>query len=210
MKMLVISLIVAAGGTAVAAPYGEPAYVPPQKRIAGVQLEWMPAGGIVYASNQHGEIDGDLAMTAGISGWVGWEFTDRIEIGLEPRYISGERIVLSDGTLDSGSELIVAAPLKFHGRWWEQLDFAFVLAPGYSHVFLPSSFNVHDASGFTVDFAAEVAYPLDGRLWGVASFGYQRGFQRTLEKPGPLVTGSLEAAWATDYTHVGFGVATRF
>lgn len=219
VRTVVISLVLAgASAAAVADTYGEPAYVPPQKHVAGVQLEWVPAGGITYSGNA-GELDGDLAMTAAVSGWVGWEFTDGIELGVETRFVPNERIVFSDGSTDTstGNELVVAAPLRFHGRWWRQLDVAFVLAPGYSHVFVPDTTNLFsdrtqlpDAGGFTIDFAGEAMYPLSGRVLGVVSFGYQRGFQRTHERVGGLIQQDMTTAWATDYTHIGLGVATRF
>jgi hypothetical protein len=205
---LVIAIVLAgSAGMAAAAPSGEPDDTPTEHWVAGAQVEWMPAGSFVY-SGTLGEIDFDVAQAYGGTAWVGYEMDGGFEFGLSARVIGNERPV--DDT-SSATELIVAPRLAFHARPSGMLDLSFSLAPGYSHVFMPATWAYPDASGFTVDFGASAAYPLVGtRLYGMVTFGYQRGFQHTTETslgPHPM---QLDADFATDYGHVSVGVVYRF
>jgi hypothetical protein len=204
---LIAIAMVAGAKLATAAPYGQPDYTPPEHWAGGAQLEWMPAGSFVY-SGLMGEIDYDVSQAYGGTAWVGYELDGGFEIGAMTRVIAGEKPVAD---ASSATELIVAPRLGFHTRPAGMLDVSFAISPGYSHVFFPSGASLPDPSGFTVDFAAGLAYPVSGtRLWGVATFGYQRGFQHTSEMsvgPHPMM---LDANFATDYGHLGLGLAYRF
>jgi hypothetical protein len=203
---------IAAVAASVAAAASRPAradeVAAPSERVIGASAEWMPYGQTVYSGND-GEIDFDDDQAFGAAGWLGWEPTPGFEIGAQVRYVAHEHI---SGDTASGSELIVAPRIAAHTRPSPKIDLAFVVLPGYSHVFLPATVTLPDASGFTVDFAGEMTVPLDGSVYGVVSLGYQRGFQRTTEpSPFPGQGGMpLVSAWATGYIHMGFGLAKRF
>ncbi len=203
-RAIVIGLVLV--GSAGAARAGD--YVPVGTRVAGASADFMPDGMTVYSGN-YGEGDFDVEPAYGGSAWFGWEATEGFEIGALARYIGHEKIVNDTGT---GSELIGALRIAAHTRPWDQLDLAFVLSPGYSHVFVTPTTNLPDASGFTVDFALETSYPIGGGLYAVATLGYQRGFQRTTE-PSQIPTDNMKPVttdWATDYLHLGLGLAHRF
>lgn len=183
-------------------------YVPAGTRVVGASADFMPDGMTVYSGNL-GEGDFDVDPAYGGTAWFGWEATEGFEIGGQVRYIGHERIAMDTG---DGSELITSLRLAAHTRPWEQLDLAFVLAPGYSHVFMTPTVNLPDAGGFTVDLQLEATYPISRGLYGVATLGYQRGFQRTSE-PSQIPSDNgkpVPTDWATDYVHVGLGLAHRF
>jgi hypothetical protein len=72
--------------------------------------------------------------------------------------------------------------------------------------------NLPDAGGLTVDLAVETTYPISRGLYAVATLGYQRGFQRTSE-PSQIPSDHMKPVptdWATDFVHLGVGLAHRF
>ena len=201
-RAIVIGLVlVGSAGAALAEDY-----VPAGTRVAGVSADFLPAGGTTYSGNL-GEGTFDVEPAYGGSAWFGWEATEGFEIGALARFIGHEQIVNDSGT---GAELIGALRIAAHTRPWEQLDLAFVLSPGYSHVFMTPTTNLPDASGFTVDLALEASYPIGHGLYGVATLGYQRGFQRTTEPYKLAPNNMATTAWATDYLHLGLGLSRRF
>ena len=203
-RAIVIGLVVV--GSAGAAHAGD--YVPPGTHVAGGSVDYMPTGMTVYSGNL-GEGDFDVETAYGASAWFGWEATEGFEIGATARYIGHEKIVNDPGT---GSELIGALRIAAHTRPWQPLDLAFVLAPGYSHVFMTPTTNLPDASGFTVDLALEGSFPIGHGLYVVGTLGYQRGFQRTSE-PSQIPSDHMKpvsTAWATDFLHLGVGLSHRF
>jgi hypothetical protein len=183
-------------------------YVPAGTHVTGASVDFMPSGMTVYSGN-NGEGDYDVEPAYGATAWFGWEPTEGFEIGAQLRYIAHEKIVYDTGT---GSELIGGLRIAAHTRPWDKLDLAFVLAPGFSHVFVTPTTSLPDANGFTVDFALEASYPVARGLYGVFTLGYQRGFQETTE-PSQIPADGMKpvpADWATDYLHVGLGLARRF
>jgi hypothetical protein len=202
-----LALIVLAA-TAHGSPSDDPAYVPTQLVMAGFQTEWLPLGGFMYDGP-----DGVSAQSAvpawGLAAWIGWEPMDRLEIGGQVRYVAGEA---PPRTLAYGHELDVSARFAAHSRPYDQLDTWFALSPGWSAVHLPGArmYAAPDAAGFVLDVGVGIAYPLEGRLWGVATAGYQRGFQRSSEHVLGPAWASRQIEMMTDYAHVGVGLAVRF
>jgi hypothetical protein len=179
---------------------------PLHDRIVGVSAEWLPNGQTTYSGNA-GEGDFDTDQAYGGTAWFGWEVTPGFEFGGQVRYVAHEELT---GDTSAGSELIVSPRIAAHTRPSPKIDLAFVVLPGYSHVYMPPTVNLPDASGFTVDFAGEMTVPLDSALYGVVSLGYQRGFQR-FDEPSPVPgEGMVVSGYATGYLHVGVGVAKRF
>jgi hypothetical protein len=208
-RAFVIAIVVAAtAGAAHAGIYEDTNFVQGKSFVAGGAVDWMPYGTHLYSGNLgEGIFDADTAY--GGTAWLGWEMTDGFDMGVQARYIGHEQLT---GDTVAGSELITALRIAAHSRPWQRLDLAFVLAPGYSHVFLPANINLPDSSGFTVDFAVEASYPVGGGWWGVMTVGYQRGFQETTE-PSQIPTDKMKPVptdWATDYLHFGGGLAYRF
>jgi hypothetical protein len=203
-----ICVLVVSAGVARAAPYGEPSYVPEQKLVAGFQSEWLPAGGFYY-SGPDGESSTPADTAWGFSGWFGWEVMDRVEVGAAARYVAREE---PSGTMEIGHETDLAARVALHSRPYDRIDTWFAIAPGWSLVHLPVGprYPYGDPDGFVLDLSGGIAYPLGGRLWGVGTAGYQRGFQRTHEPAlGPNAPDEL-IELTTDYFHVGVGMAYRF
>jgi hypothetical protein len=210
MRMLptIAFVLVAAAGAARGAPYGDPAYVPAQKMIAGFQSELLPAGGF-YFSGPEGESSTPADVAWGFSGWFGWEVMDRVEIGAQARYVAREE---PSGTMEIGHETDLAARLAVHTRPSENIDAWFSVAPGWSFVHLPEgpAYPYGDPDGFSIDLGVGVAYPLGSKLWGVGTAGYQRGFQSTSEPGFGPMPGTEPVDLTTDYFHVGLGMAYRF
>ena len=203
-----ICVLVFSTGVARAAPYDEPAYVPAQKLIAGFQSEWLPAGGYTYAGPD-GNSSTPAEMAWGFSGWFGWEVMDRVEIGAAARYIAREE---PSGTREIGHETDVAARVAVHSRPYDRIDTWFAVAPGWSFLHLPEgpAYPYGDPSGFVIDLGGGIAYPLGTQLWGVATAGYQRGFQYTSRPAAGPVPMDERVDLTTDYFHVGAGMAYRF
>ena len=209
MRTMTASLLsVLVGTVARAAPYDEPAYVPTQSAVAGFQTEFLPVGGFMYDGP-----DGNAAQSAvpawGLAAWLGWEPADRVEIGAQIRYVAGEA---PPGNESYGHELDVAARFAAHSRPYDKIDTWFSVAPGWSTAHLPGAimYTHPDPSGFVLDVGVGIAYPLEGRLWGVATAGYQRGFQRSSEYVLGPTWASHQIEMMTDYAHVGVGLAVRF
>jgi hypothetical protein len=186
----------------------EPAYVPTQSAVAGFQSEWLPVGGFMYDGP-----DGTAAQSAspawGLSAWIGWEPMDRLEIGAQVRYVAGEA---PPGNTQFGHELDVSARFAAHSRPYDKIDTWFSLAPGWSSAHLPGGpmYAYPDPAGFILDVGLGIAYPIEGRLWGVATAGYQRGFQHSSEHVLGRTWASQQIEMTTDYAHVGVGLAVRF
>ena len=198
----------AAAGSARAAPYGEPAFVPDQKMIAGFQSEWLPAGGFYY-SGPDGQSSTPADTAWAFSGWFGWEPIDRVEIGGLARDVAREE---PSGTMAIGHETVLAARVAVHTRPTDQVDVWFSFAPGWSMIHLPEGprYAYGDPSGFVFDVGVGAGYPLGGRLWGVGTIGYQRGFQHAARAAyGPVPRDEM-VDLTTDYLHLGVGLAYRF
>jgi hypothetical protein len=200
-----IGIAAVAAGLAVTASRSARADITPpvHDRVVGVSGDWMPTGTIVYSGN-YGEGDFDVDQAFGGTAWLGWEVLPGFELGAQVRYIANEQI---SGDMATGSELITSARIAAHTRPSPDIDVAFVVAPGFSHVYIQPSINLPDASGFTVDFAGELSVPVSKDVFAVFTLGYQRGFQRTSEV---YLGQDAVTAWATGYGHLGAGLSTRF
>lgn len=194
-------LLMIGAGTATAETSEDNA--PAEHWQGGVEAEWMPAGSILYSGN-YGEGDFDVDTAWGSTTWIGYEMEGGFEIGAAIRFIGHEHI---SGTDMTGEELDVGPRLAFHTHTSKDLEVSFAIEPAYSTIYLPSWSQWPDPSGFTVDLVGGLMYRIQGRLWGIATLGYQRGFQRTTEV---YLKMDAVTAFATDYGHLGAGVAYRF
>lgn len=201
----IAAVIAGLAGGAAAAPY--PADPPSSEGWLGaVDAEWMPAGGMLYSGND-GESDIAVDTAWGASARIGYEIDGGLEVALGARFIGHEHVT---GDTFTASELIVGPRLTFHTHATPDLDVSASIWPAYSHVYFPSDARWPDPSGLTIDFTGSLAYRLDGALWGVITLGYQRGFQKTTERSVAPMPVTVDADFATDYGHLGAGVAYRF
>jgi hypothetical protein len=198
--LLVPVLVSLLGGTAFAGQSGEPAYVPTQTLSASLSAEVLPSGTI----NDGGP---DSATTWGLQGWFGWEFVDRIEIGLAPRFISA---VAVDGWNVSAREFDLTPKVSLHTRPMLDLDIALALGVGMSWIQLPAGWEDTWSTGALMDFDVTGAYAIGGNLWAIADLGYERGWQTT-RTPLTWDRGFYTSTeFSTAYWHTGLGVAYRF
>lgn len=198
--------IVGTAGAAAAGPYGVDDRVPAEVWVGAVEAEWMPAGGMLYSGNG-GESDIAIDTAWGASARIGYEIDGGLEVGLGARFVGHVHVT---GDTFTASELIVGPRFTFHTHATRDLDVSASISPAYSHVYFPSDAAWPDPSGLTIDFAASLAVRLDRALWGVVTLGYQRGFQKTTEQTVAPMPQTVDADFATDYGHLGAGVAYRF
>ncbi len=196
------TVVTGLGGVASASSDGDTGYVPPGKLVAGVTTEWLPGGSFLS-----GDVDAQTAW--GVSGWFGWEAVDRIELGISPRYIAH---VAPVGDTYAGKEVDLEARIAFHTRPYRKLDLAFLAAGGFSWVHLAPEemYVVADPSGPVGELGVSAAYPVGNGLWGVASLGYERGFQTTPYTSGGLIKTTEDTDFSTAFFHLGIGLAYRF
>lgn len=169
----------------------EPARVQPQaprsspRSALGLSLSLLPAGSLSFASTGGAQAGADAATAFAFAPFLDYSPLPQLSVGLSPQVIFN---VKASGGSSAATEYDLRARVTYglplSGRW---LIFA-RLSPGYSFV---QRTGAETGTGFVLDAAAGVEFPLTDAAFLTADLGFQMGFQ---------------SVPSTRYPHVGLGL----
>ena len=206
MKPVLVTIVLLASTlTAAAASAQEPVLTqtaPAHRSRAGVQLELLPAGKLVFEGGGF-DASADTAVAYGITGTFDYDLLPWLSAGVAPRFVFNVIDAQAGDGEESRRELDLRARVTASTGLAGKLRAYGFLAPGYSILLAPSSDRLGTASGFVLAFGGGVTYDATPELYLTGELGYQVGFQN-------VDTGGLVVGASTEYLSVGLGAGKRF
>jgi hypothetical protein len=206
MKPILVAIALLASTLAAAAASAqEPVLTqtaPAHRARAGVQLELLPAGKLVFEGGGF-DASADTAVAYGVTGTFDYDLLPWLSAGVAPRFVFN---VIDDHAGDAEEarrELDLRARVAASTGLADKLRAYGFVAPGYSLVLAPNGDRLGTASGFVLAFGGGVSYDVAPDLYLVGELGYQVGFQS-------VDTGGLVVGASTEYLSVGIGAGKRF
>lgn len=210
MKIQIASiLLVAAAAVAPSVAHASPE----RAGSAGVDFEFLPTG--TFETSGFGgatsKSDADVAYAVGVVAEK--PVNDLVSIGFAPRYVF--HVIGKNSSGDSASELDLRARVAIGHDVSNKLRIYGFAEPGWSILFLPTSFEINNQTvhpnGFVLGLGGGLSFALSSSVRGYFELGYQLGYQSWSYTGTVLgVSGTINGDANASYLQLGFGLAAAF